>query len=87
MQELKVKIFPMATLSLLCSGQGLLEEQSVSWCKEDFLGAELRWSVRVGGTQCVVGAAGESWSGGLWCQQASCFPTSRIYLQITLSPF
>lgn len=38
MQELKVKIFPIVTLSLLCLGQGLPKEQRVSWCKEDFFG-------------------------------------------------
>jgi len=87
MQELKVKVFPMTTLSLLCSGQGLPEEQSMSWCKVDYLGADLRWSVGAGEPQCVVGAAGESWPGGLWCRQASCFPMGHIYLQIMLSPF
>lgn len=34
-----------------------------------------------------MGAADGSWSGGLWCQQASCFPMGSFYLQITLSPF
>lgn len=38
MQELKVKIFPVVALSLLCLGQGLPKEQSVSCCKEGFLG-------------------------------------------------
>lgn len=76
MQELKVNVLPATPLS---SGLGLPAQQSMGWSRVDFLGAELRWSVRAGGLQCVAGAAGEPCPGGARCQQAGCFPSGCIH--------